>query len=103
MKTPYLPALILTMLVFMTSSAIAWNGTDLTTGTTVTIEDRDAVQLGSIIELYDSSSGRYHDVDIDSITHDKDTVLLQVFDHDMNEARTLEMRNESEDRDLIGF
>ena len=93
MKPTFFAALALIMLsCAMTTSALAWNGTDVTTGTTVRIENRDAVRSGGSIELFDSSSGRYHDVDVDSVTGTDDVVRLQVYDYDTSQLRTLEMQ-----------
>lgn len=96
---------VLALWAVSTVPAHAWNGMDADTGTTVRIESLDSVRLGSIIEIYDLSSGRYHDVDVDSLTRTEDTIRLQVYDYDTSRNRTLEMQigSKSQPNDLVGF
>src|ERR1700731_2672806 len=59
--------------------AVAWDGTNTTTGTSVEIEHGQLVRSGRTIEVYDSSEG-YKDYDVDSIRRSGGTVEIEASD-----------------------
>jgi hypothetical protein len=70
--------------------AVAWDGTNTTTGSSVEIERGQLVRSGRTIEVYDSSEG-YKDYDVDSIRRSGGTVEIEATDSTTGESTTLEM------------
>jgi len=83
-------ALIFTIIVGMTASASAWEGSNTNTGSSVEIESGQLVRSGETIEVYDSSEG-YKTYDVDSITRYGSTVEIEATDSATGESTTLEM------------
>lgn len=73
------------------SGAMAWDGVDSSTGNAVEIDKGNLVRRGETIELYDSATGSYRDVDVESIQRNGNSVDLEVYDNESGEYRTLEM------------
>ncbi len=73
------------------SGALAWDGVDSSTGNAVEIEKGNLVRRGETIELYDSATGDYRDVDVQSIQRNGNAVDVEVYDNESGEYRTLEM------------
>ncbi|UWU14140.1 DUF5334 domain-containing protein [Rhizobium sullae] len=74
-------------------SAYAWDGVDAATGNAVEIGKGNLVRSGQTIEIYDSGSGEYRDVDVESITRGAGSVEVEVYDSEAGEYRTLEMED----------
>ena len=70
--------------------AVAWDGTNTTTGSSVEIERGQLVRSGRTIEVYDSSEG-YKEYDVDSIRRSGGTVEIEATDSTTGESTTLEM------------
>jgi hypothetical protein len=70
--------------------AVAWDGTNTTTGSSVEIERGQLVRSGRTIEVYDSSEG-YKEYDVDSIRRSGGTVEIEATDSATGESTTLEM------------
>jgi hypothetical protein len=83
------------LLAFLTASvagtqALAWDGTNTTTGSSVEIERGQLVRSGRTIEVYDSDQG-YKEYDVDSIRRSGRTVEIEATDTSTGESTTLEM------------
>ena len=65
--------------------AVAWDGTNTTTGSSVEIERGQLVRSGRTIEVYDSSEG-YKDYDVDSIRRSGETVEIEETDSTTGES-----------------
>jgi hypothetical protein len=70
--------------------ALAWDGVDTNTGEAVEIERGNLVRSGSDIEVYDSSTGQYHDVTVDDIDRRGGSVEIEGYDNTTGEHRTFE-------------
>ncbi|WP_029586376.1 DUF5334 family protein [Bradyrhizobium sp. URHD0069] len=70
--------------------AVAWDGTNTTTGSSVEIERGQLVRSGRTIEVYDSIEG-YKEYDVDSIRRSGSTVEIEATDSASGESTTLEM------------
>jgi hypothetical protein len=70
--------------------AVAWDGTNTTTGSSVEIERGQLVRSGRTIEVYDSSDG-YKEYEVDSIRRSGGTVEIEATDSATGESTTLEM------------
>ncbi|MCD1265536.1 hypothetical protein B5M44_11610 [Shinella sumterensis] len=79
---------------FVGSNALAWDGVDSSTGGAVEIEKGNLVRRGETIEIYDSSSGSYRDVDVESIQRYGNSVEVEVYDSESGEYRTFEMEDD---------
>lgn len=71
--------------------AYGWDGVDSTTGEAVEIGKGNLVRTGQTIEIYDSGSGEYRDVEVESISRGFGSVDVEVYDTESGEYRTLEM------------
>lgn len=76
------------------SNAMAWDGVDSSTGDAVEIGKGNLVRRGETIEIYDSSSGSYRDVDVESIQRYGNSVEIEVYDNESGEYRTFEMEGD---------
>jgi len=70
--------------------AVAWDGTNSNTGSSVEIDRGQLVRSGRSIEVYDSTEG-YKEYDIDSIRRSGRTVEIDATDSATGESTTLEM------------
>ena len=70
--------------------AVAWDGTNTTTGSSVEIERGQLLRSGRTIEVYDSSDG-YKEYEVDSIRRSGGTVEIEATDSATGESTTLEM------------
>jgi hypothetical protein len=70
--------------------ALAWDGTNTMTGSSVEIERGQLVRSGRTIEVYDSTEG-YKEYDLDSIRRSGRTVEIEATDSATGESTTLEM------------
>ena len=73
-----------------TNLAVAWDGTNTVTGSSVEIERGQLVRSGRTIEVYDSTEG-YNEYDVDSIRRYGRTVEIEATDSATGESTTLEM------------
>jgi hypothetical protein len=73
-----------------TNLAVAWDGTNTVTGSSVEIERGQLVRSGRTIEVYDSTEG-YKEYDVDSIRRYGRTVEIEATDSATGENTTLEM------------
>ena len=73
--------------------ATAWDGTDSETGGAVEIEKGNLVRTGQDIEIYDSESGEYRDVTVESMRSTGSGVEIEIYDTDAGEYRTIEMED----------
>ena len=86
--------LLLSLFIFKAgniSPAAAWDGIDSETGESVEIGSGNVVRYGQDIEIYDYSTGNYHDVEVQNIERGYGSVEVEVYDYETNEYRTLEM------------
>jgi hypothetical protein len=72
------------------SLAVAWDGTNTNTGSSVEIDRGQLVRSGETIEVYDSSEGS-KTYDVDSINRSGGTVEIEATDTATGESTTLEM------------
>ena len=63
------------------------------TGDSVEIEKGNLVRRGQDIEVYDWGSGRYRDVEVQSIRESGGSVEVEVYDYDSGQYRTFEMED----------
>jgi hypothetical protein len=70
--------------------AVAWDGTNTTTGSSVEIEQGQLVRSGQTIDVYDSSEG-HKQYDVDSISRSGGTVEIEATESATGESTTLEM------------
>ena len=90
MRTAFAFAFILGLSAF---PAAAWDGTDTETGGAVEIEKGNLVRTGQDIEIYDSESGEYRDVTVESMQSTGSGVEIEIYDNDAGEYRTIEMED----------
>lgn len=83
--------LIVFIVMSIACTCFAWDGYDYSNGTFVEIESGNLVRSGNEIEVFDYSTGQYHDVTVDSIERYGSTVEVEVYDYSTGEYRTLEM------------
>ncbi|MCT4625680.1 DUF5334 family protein [Halodesulfovibrio sp.] len=76
-----------------TFPALAWDGYDYDTGSSVEIESGNLVRTGEQIDFYDYNTGEYHSTDVMDVYDSGSTVDVEVYDYDTGEVRTLEMDN----------
>lgn len=79
------------MLALLPSSALAWDGYDSETGSSVEIGKGNLVRPGQDIEVYDSDSGEYRDVTVESVRDGFGSVEVEVYDNDSGEYKTYDM------------
>ncbi len=72
-------------------AAYGWDGVDAITGESVEIGKGNLVRSGQTIEIYDSGSGEYRDVEVESISRGFGSVEVEVYDTEAGEYRILEM------------
>jgi hypothetical protein len=77
----------------LSNVAQAWDGVDTSTGDSVEIEGGNLVRRGNDVEMYDSNTGDYHDVTVESISRSGSTVEIEVYDNTKGEYRTLEFND----------
>jgi hypothetical protein len=70
--------------------AVAWDGTNTATGSSVEIERGQLVRSGQTIDVYDSSEG-YKQYEVESIRRSGGTVEIEATDSASGESATLEM------------
>jgi hypothetical protein len=70
--------------------AVAWDGTNSETGSSVEIDRGQLVRSGRTIEVYDSTEG-YKEYDVDRIRRSGRTVEIEATDSTTGESTTLEM------------
>lgn len=92
MKTTHLMALLSALAI--STSVMAWSGTDSTTGADVEIGSGNLVRSGNDIEVYDYDKGEYRDVTVESIQRYGGTVEVEVTDNETGETRTLDMNDD---------
>lgn len=80
-------------LLLLPIAAMAWDGYDSESGSSVEIGQGNLVRPGESIEVYDYDSGEYRDVDVESIQRYGSTVEVEVYDHESGEYRTFEMED----------
>lgn len=90
---------VLLILLLISLPIYAWDGTDTDTGCDIEIEDGNLVRSGNEIEIYDRNDGEYHNVEVESIDKNADSVELTVYDSETDEHRTFEMESNSDDID----
>lgn len=88
---PAWAALVLILQLISAPASFAWDGVDSQTGQSVEIGKGNLVRSGSDIEVYDSGTGEYRDVEVQSIRRSGNSVEVEVYDYTSGEYRTLEM------------
>ena len=84
-------ALVMTM-AMVVLPALAWDGYDYDTGDYVEIGKGNLVRRGETIEVYDYSTGNYHQMDVEGIQRNYGGgVEIDAYDHETGEYRTLDM------------
>ncbi len=83
--------LLLIALLLTSTPALAWDGYDNSTGSSVEIEKGNTVRQGSDIEVYDSSTGTYQDYEVESIRSFGSSVEVEVYDYQTGTYRTFDM------------
>jgi hypothetical protein len=86
----WLAALVIVSFVAFGSTAKAWDGTDVESGTQVEIERGNLVRSGRDVDIYDYETGQYHDITIDDINRSGGSVEIQGHDNTTGEDRTFE-------------
>lgn len=77
-------------LFFLTTEATAWDGVNTETGDEVVIEKGNLVRTGRHIEVYDSNSGQYIDMSVESIQRSGSSVEIELYNSDTGETQTYE-------------
>ncbi|MCK1741220.1 DUF5334 family protein [Bradyrhizobium sp. 139] len=72
------------------TQALAWDGTNTTSGSSIEIERGQLVRSGRTIEVYDSERG-YKEYDVDSIRRYGRSVEIEATDTETGKSTTLEM------------
>ena len=70
--------------------ALAWDGVNTESGTSVTIEQGNLVRTGREIEVYDWESGSYRDMEVESINRIGNSVEMELYDNESGEVGTYE-------------
>ncbi|SFI70190.1 hypothetical protein SAMN05216206_2781 [Pseudomonas guineae] len=73
--------------------AMAWDGYDDQSGSSVEIDQGNLVRPGETIELYDYGTSEYRDVQVESVERNGSSVEVEVYDYDSGEYRTLDMED----------
>lgn len=81
---------ILPVLAILATPAVAWDGTDTSTGSSVEIDKGQLVRPGRSIDVEDSEDG-LKTYDVLSIRRIGPTVEVEVFDPDSGDIKTLDM------------
>lgn len=79
------------LLAAMPCFAMAWDGYDYQSGSSVEIDQGNLVRPGETIEIYDYGTSQYRDVQVESIDRNGSSVEVEVYDYDSGEYRTLDM------------
>lgn len=79
--------------LILPATALAWDGYDSESGSSVEIGEGNLVRPGENIEVYDYGNGEYRDVDVESIQRSGSSVEVEVYDHESGEYRTFEMED----------
>lgn len=74
----------------LVTEAKAWDGVNTETGNEVTIEQGNLVRTGRDIELYDSNSGQYIDMSVESINRVGNSVEIEMYNNETGETQTYE-------------
>jgi hypothetical protein len=82
---------ILIALILMPTHALAWDGVDSTSGSSVEIGKGNLVRPGEDIEVYDYKTGEYKDVTVEGVRDGLGTVEVEVYDYSKGEYKTYEM------------
>ncbi|MBR5882443.1 MAG: DUF5334 family protein [Mailhella sp.] len=77
--------------VLMPECALAWYGYDENSGREVEIHKGNLVRPGRDIEVYDPYTGRYKDVEVESIRKRGRDVEVEVYDWQTGKSQTLIM------------
>lgn len=80
-------------LTTFTASAHAWDGVNTETGNEVVIEKGNLVRTGRDIEVYDSNSGEYIDMSVESMTRTGNSVEIELYNSDTGETQTYEFED----------
>jgi hypothetical protein len=82
--------LLFVALIAFTTSANAWDGVNTETGDEVVIEKGNLVRTGRDIEVYDSNSGEYIDMSVESMTRSGNSVEIELYNSETGETQTYE-------------
>lgn len=86
--------LILILTSCISAYAFAWSGIDAETKEKVRISSkRRFVRKGATIEIFDSKTFEYHNVEVDRITNEGDKLKFFVYDKDEGKDRIFLMEN----------
>ena len=85
--------LVALAIILTAGSAWTWDGYDYEKGAYVEIESGNLVRAGEDIEVYDYSTGDYHDMSVESIERSGSTVEIEAYDYETGESRILEMED----------
>ena len=73
------------------SPVIAWDGYDQMTGNPVEIDSGNLVRRGETIDVFDMNDGKYHMVDVNSVSRFGGSVTVEGYDWEKGQFRTFEM------------
>lgn len=82
------------MLIVSGEVCLAWDGYDYQSGNYVEIPKGNLVRSGRDIEFYDSGSGEYRNLEVESIRRSGNSVIVEGIDSETGETRELEMDGE---------
>jgi hypothetical protein len=93
MKKYLLIIFLLTAFLLCPMNLNAWDGYDFDNEEYIEIPDKESVNPGKDIEIYDYSDESYHDVNVISVKRNG-AVMIKVFDYDTGDYRMFEMEDE---------
>lgn len=82
---------ILALVLLFPLTVLAWDGYDYESGNSVEIESGTYVRPGEDIEVYEYETGKYIDVEVQSMQRYGSSVEVEVYDYETGEYRTFEM------------
>ena len=94
--------ILFALVLFLPDSAFAWYGYDDNTGREVEIGKGNLVRPGRDIEVYDPYSGRYRDVQVESIRQRGRDVEVEVYDWQTGKSQTLIMEGYQKKKQRYG-
>lgn len=79
------------LLLLSSSPALAWDGYDTQSGSYVDIEQGNNIKRGKDIDVYDSKTGQYNNVEVQEVRGHGSSTEVDVYDYKTGQYKTLEM------------
>lgn len=85
--------LIMLVMMLFSGAALAWEGFDYTSGSSIQIDAGNLVRNGETIEYFDYGTGNYHVAQVQSVSRTGVIVELQVYDETTEQYRSFQMHD----------